>query len=526
MSHPVIPAPARFDGAGGRFALRPGTAIGYAAPAVAALVQRFCSEVARRTGLRLVPLAGDAGPGAPAVRVELVAGDELGMLPAPLGISAAGGGPPDERHSLTVDAGEVVLRAVEPVGVARGLTTLVQLLAAAPGSRAGEAWLPAGRILDAPRYAWRGLSIDLARAFFTLDEVRRVIDLLALYKLNVLHVHLTDDESWRLPVGWPGQGAPPGAACYRAEDLRALAAYAADRFVTVVPEVDTPGHTSALVAMRPELNTGRNTAGFELPPGHLHQAVWLDPELPATFTVMEDVLAGMADIFPGPYLHIGGDEPRGMPHDLYAAYVRRVRDLVRAIGRRPLGWQESARAGLAPDDIIQYWLTENARPASLPPEIRAQVDEELAMSRGDVQAAVAASVPVIVSPLSHGYLDVPYAEPSADPGQADRQGRTGARDYSPMTIEESFGWDPAEVLGPGRAAQVAGVEAAIWAETITGFEDLSFLLLPRLPGVAHKAWSGPQAATWADHRDRLARHGRLWTQDELTYFRASTVDWR
>src|SRR5690348_13865257 len=207
MSHHVIPAPAQFDSTGGRFVLRPGTAIGYAAPAAAALVERFCSEVARRTGPRPAPLAGNAGAGEPAIRIELVAGDELGVLPAPLGISPAGGGPPDERHSLAIDAGEVVLRAVEPAGVARGLTTLVQLLAAAPDSRPGEAWLPAGRILDAPRYAWRGLSIDLARAYFTLDEIRRVIDLLALYKLNVLHVHLTDDQSWRLPVGWPGQGA-------------------------------------------------------------------------------------------------------------------------------------------------------------------------------------------------------------------------------------------------------------------------------------------------------------------------------
>ena len=96
---------------------------------------------------------------------------------------------------------------------------------------------------------------------------------------------------------------------------------------------------------------------------------------------------------------------------------------------------------------------------------------------------------MIVSPLSHCYLDVPYAEPPADPAQADRQDRLGLRLYSPMTVEESFGWEPAEALGPGRAAQVAGVEAAIWAETISGFDDLTFLLLPRLPGVAHRAWS-------------------------------------
>ena len=139
---------------------------------------------------------------------------------------------------------------------------------------------------------------------------------------------------------------------------------------------------------------------------------------------------------------------------------------------------------------------------------------------------------MIVSPLAHCYLDVPYAEPpaDADAAQADRRGRLGLRVYAPKTVASSFGWEPAEALGPGRAAQVAGVEAAIWAETISGFDDLSFLLLPRLAGVAHRAWSTPQPSEgelggWASHRDRLARHGRLWAQDGLTYFRASTVDW-
>jgi hexosaminidase len=214
-----------------------------------------------------------------------------------------------------------------------------------------------------------------------------------------------------------------------------------------------------------------------------------------------------------------------MPHDLYSSYVQRVRGLVRSIGKRPLGWQESARAGLGPDDVIQYWYTEIALLPSLPPEVRAQAEANLAMSRRDVETAVAASVPIIVSPLSHCYLDVPYAEPSADPGQAERQGRVGLRLYSPKTVAESFAWEPTEALGPGRAAHVAGVEAAIWAETVSDFDDLCFLLLPRLAGVAHKAWSDPQVAPWTDHRDRLARHGRLWAQDDLTYFRTSTVDW-
>jgi hypothetical protein len=314
MSHPVIPAPVRFDGDAGQFTLRSGTTVAYTDPAVAPIVERFCSEITRRTGLRLGPLAGNPGPSEPSVRIELATGDELGVLPAPLGVSPTGDGPADERHALAINGDRVVVRAVEPVGVARGLTTL--------------------------------------------------------------------------------------------------------------------------------------------------------------------------------------------------------------------GWQESARAGLGPDDLIQYWYTEIALAASLPAEVRAQAQANLAMSRRDVETAVAASVPVIVSPLSHCYFDVPYAEPSADPAQAERQERVGLRLYSPMTVAESFDWAPAEALGAGRAAQVAGVEAAIWAETIADFDDLSFLLLPRLPGVAHKAWSDPQAATWTDHRERLAWHDRLWAQDDLAYFRASTVDWR
>ena len=154
----------------------------------------------------------------------------------------------------------------------------------------------------------------------------------------------------------------------------------------------------------------------------------------------------------------------------------------------------------------------------------------MALARRDAEAVAAASVPVIVSPLSHCYLDVPYAEPPADAGlastaQADRHGRLGLRVYAPKTVASSFGWEPAETLGPGRAGQVAGVEAAIWAETISGFDDLSFLLLPRLACVAHKAWSAPRAACWPVYRDRLARHGRLWAQDGLEYFRSSAVDW-
>jgi hexosaminidase len=508
MSHPVLPAPVRFDATDGQFTPRSGTPITYSARELAPIAERCSEEISRRTGLRVVPAArGRPGPDEPSIQIELAAANES---PTPQGLSPTGGTPPDERYDLTITAGQVLVRAAEPVGVARALTTLTQLLVASPGG------IPGARIADAPRYAWRGLSLDLARTYVTPTEIRRVIDLLALYKLNVLHMHLTDDQSWRLPVGRPGTQTSDDAP-YSKDDLRALVAYAADRFVTLVPEVDMPGHMSAFMAMHPELTSGRHQDGHET------TAAWLDPTVPATYPLVEEVLTGVAGIFPSPYLHLGGDEPWGMPHDLYVDFVRRTRAIVRDLGKRPLGWQESARAGLDATDIVQYWLSGIAAEPGLPAEVQAKIDADLALSRRDVETAITAKVPVIVSPQSHCYLDVPYAEPSADPAQADRQGRVGLRLYRPMTVAESFDWDPSGALGRGRAAQVAGVEAAIWTETISDFDDLTFQLLPRLPGIADKAWSAPQ--TWAEHRDRLARHGRLWEQDDLTYFRTSAVNW-
>ena len=263
MDHAVIPAPARFDAAGGPgFAFRPGTVVAYADTPIAPIVGRFCAQIARRTGLRLAPVHRDTAPAEPSVTIELAATREPAERPAPAerpgpadpsrvgrpsqaGLSPGGGDPPDERYSLVVEDGRVLLLAAEPVGVARGLTTLIQLVSAAPSARADEIRVPGTRILDGPRYAWRGLSLDVARTFFTVEEIRRVIDLLELYKLNVLHLHLTDDQAWRLAFGQPAASPDPGAAFYRDEDLTELVGYAADRFVTIVPEVDTPGHASA-----------------------------------------------------------------------------------------------------------------------------------------------------------------------------------------------------------------------------------------------------------------------------------------
>jgi hexosaminidase len=384
-------------------------------------------------------------------------------------------------------------------------------------------------VQDAPRFAWRGLSLDVVRRFFPPARIRQVIDLLALYKLNVLHLHLTDDEAWRIEPGRPAGAREPDGTFYTGGELRDLVRYAAGRFVTIVPEVDSPGHAAALMKLRPELRTARNQVTYQRARGDQHHSAWLDPELPGTIGTIADVFAELAQVCPCPFVHVGGDEAWRMPEDAYQDYARRLLAAVRDLGKRPVGWQELSRAGADGIAAIQYWMSpasfEFPGEAELPPETAAMVAANAARTRADIEQALRRHVPVIMSPCANCYLDVPYAEESADPAQAERRARVGLRNYRPLTLAESFAWEPVAALGPAaRPQDVAGVEAAMWCETVRDFDDLTFALLPRLPGVAEKAW-GAAPTTWPDHRQALARHARLWTQDALTFFRASPVPW-
>ena len=233
-----------------------GTRVAYADPALAPIVERFCVEVVRRTGIWCAPerATRKLPAGVPLIRVELACDAELDELPAADGVSPAAEGASDERHVLWIEGDRIVVRGVEPVGAARGLTTLVQLLATAtPEDDDGTIVLPAAHIVDAPRFAWRSLSFDLARRFFTVSEVKRVIDLIALYKLNVLHLHVTDDHT--------------------NAELRELIAYARARFVTLVSET-SPAPTSAPAAdAAPVVVSPVDHAYFDVPDAE----AWSDP---------------------------------------------------------------------------------------------------------------------------------------------------------------------------------------------------------------------------------------------------------
>ena len=531
----VIPTPFRIETSSGEFRFRSSIRVEYADAALTPIIERFCGDIARRTGLWFESKITDGRTGtddAPSIQIKVADNSNLASLPATIGVSPVADVIPDERYSLTISGNEAKLQARDPVGVARGLTTLVQLLATSPKETDGTVIVPAQHILDVPRFAWRTFSLDVARKFFAVAEVKRLIDLLALYKFNVLNVHFTDDQGWRLPFGRPVSGHDTGDlqdSFYSLADIQDLVNYASDRFVTIVPEVDTPGHASAIMQIHPELLSGRNTFDFEPVPGFKHRSSWFDPELPATYHFLESVWSDLASVFPSAFINIGGDEPFGMPHDLYIPFVQHALSFVRSLGKRTVGWQESIRAGADPEHVIQYWISvsSTADGSSEPlPDLSLEILKNIARSREDVERAATNAVPIIVSPFSFAYFDVPYAELSMDSAQDSRQQRVGLRLYQPKTVADAFDWDPATLLGPGIGPEkLAGVGSAIWTETISDFEDLTFLVLPRLAGNAHKAWCQPRPSDWDEHRGALATHGQLWKQDELTYFQSSLIPW-
>lgn len=520
---PVIPSPMRIAPGEGTLCLGPEITVGYRDPALAAVTERFCADLERRTGIRSQVMQDHSV----ALVISLDAVPALAQHAVSSGIPPTGR-PCDESYSLTIGADGMMIRAAEPVGAARALTTLLQIVAATPPGADGIVALRARDVLDAPRFAWRGLSLDVARRFFPPERIRQVIDLLALYKLNVLHLHLTDDDAWRIEPGRPPGSREPDGTFFTNRELRELVRYAADRFVAVVPEVDTPGHSAAFLELRPELRSGRNQIAYQRADGARINSAWLDPGLPGTIEAIALVFGELAEICPCPFVHVGGDEAWGMPEDAYRDYAKQLLVAVRDHGKLPVGWQELSRADDATVDAIQYWMSpacfESSAGAGLLPETVAMLTAHAARTHADIEQALTRQIPVIMSPSANCYLDVPYAEESADPAQAARREHVGLRLYRPLTLRESFDWDPIAALeAVGRAQDVAGVEAAMWCETVRDFDDLTFALLPRLPGVAEKAWSG--ARSWAEHRDVLGRHGRLWDQDELTFFRGQSVSW-
>jgi hexosaminidase len=541
MNLPLIPAPATTTADDGTLILGETVAVVVQSAELADIAARFVEDVRIDAGIALTLAPEPVASPHITLRID-TAGIE--NIPPAAGLRADGKAPTDdadERHGLEITRYGLHVWGPTPEAVHRGLTTLRQLITT--HTHDGNAALSTTRIIDGPRFAWRGLSLDVARTFHSPATVRRVIDMCSLYKLNVLHLHLTDDQGWRIEVparpalteiGAAGAYGDRAGGYYSHAEMAALVAYAAERFVTVVPEIDLPGHTAAVFRAYPEL-APTDAISIEVGNGSSFDLGTLDPGRAETWAFVEDVLDAVIPQFPqSVYVHIGGDEAFGMPDEAHATFVERAIALVRARGKRAVGWQEIARAAVGPDELVQYWMeareiesiADETLNSIAPPQLLPLLVDNLKKAKDDVPRALAQGARLLISPTKPLYFDRPHADASSDPVQEQERQRIGLPIYPATSIRDGIEWDPvADTPGVRRDAQIAGVEAAIWCETIANQDELEFMLLPRLAALAEKAWASCTPIDWSDYAARLGPQSAAWKRRGWIWFRSAEIDW-
>ena len=409
----------------------------------------------------------------------------------------------DSGYQLDVGRQGVTIRASTASGLFSGVQTLRQLLPVAV--EGGGPWtVPGGRILDYPRFAHRGAMLDVSRHFFTVADVKRYLDQIAQYKINVLHLHLTDDQGWRIEIkGWPRLatvggstqvGGGPGGY-YTQDQYRELVAHAAARYITIIPEIDVPGHTNAALTAYPELNRD----GVAPPPftgiGNAVGFSSLHTDLEITYRLMDEVLAELAALTPGEYLHLGTDETHATPEPESRRFLDRVLPMVARHGKRVIGWHELLRADPPESAVAQYWGTTDTHEG--------------------VARAVARGHRIVLSPANRAYLDMKY-----DPDTP-----VGFKWAGFIDVDTAYGWDPGSYLHGVPESAILGVEAPLWSETLSGPEHIDLMAFPRLPAIAELAWSPWSSHDWDGFRRRLAAHGPRWAAQGIGFHRSSRIPW-
>ena len=484
----IVPAPASIAvGRGAAFVLGDSTAITVDTPTDTALrIADMLAQIIRpstRFAVAVRPSGGPTPRGAITLHLD-PARDDLGA----------------EGYALAVTTDSVHLAARTHAGLFHGVQTIRQLLPSEVESHIGvrptRGWnIAPVTIVDRPRYAWRGAMLDVARHFFTVNEVKQFIDILALYKLNTLHLHLSDDQGWRIEIksrprlaaagGVSAMGGGPGGF-FTQDEYAELVRYAADRFITVIPEIEMPAHSRAMVVAYPELQCSTS-------PGARPDSTFggICPDSAETYRVLDDVVREVASLTPGPYIHIGADEVSNLSPEKFARFVERAQDIVTRHGKRMIGWEEIFRAKLLPTTLVQLWRTDSAR------------------------AALAYGSKLILSPAPKVYLDMKYTA-----------GTELGLDWSGLVdVRTAYDWDPANYLPGVTDADIVGVEAPLWSETVRNITAAEYLAMPRLPAVAEVAWTPRSAQRWEDFRTRIAAHAPRWRLLGINYYASPQIPW-
>jgi hexosaminidase len=493
-SPPIIPAPVSVTPGTEVFRFDHATGVHVAHPAFATVVHRQLEALRTGTGLRFAETEGASAPVRVASDSTIVA----------------------EGYRLVVTASGIDIAAPDEAGVFYAFQTLRQLLPAeieALDPPTGVEWtVRAVAIEDAPRFGYRGMHLDVGRHFFDVEFVKRFIDTIARFKLNRFHWHLTEDQGWRVeidafprltefgawrtesPAGrqadpYVGDGVRHGGF-YTKDEIRDVVAYAAERFVTVIPEIEMPGHSTAAIASYPELGCTDERLDVSTRWG-VHSTILCPSE--ETFRFLETVLTEVMELFPSDVIHIGGDEvPKrawqesalaqevmgreGLADEdeLQSWFIRRIEPHLRASGRRLMGWDEILEGGLAPDAIVMSWRG----------------------MEGGIEAARQGH-DVVMAPIQHAYFDFYQGDIDTEPLAMNWAG-------FPITLETAYAFEPVPPeLTAEEARHVLGAQGNLWTEYIATPEYAEYMAYPRALALAEVAWSPREARDWSDFVGRL-----------------------
>lgn len=485
---PLVPMPAQVEVRGGSFRIDSKTVVAKGSSAEAAKALR--KALAPATGYVLE--TGPAGSGS-------------------ISLDLAGSGDP-ESYTLDVTPEQIRIQAPGEAGLFYGIQTLRQLLPVAvfASTPQAETWsVPCVHIADSPRFKWRGVMLDVARHFTEKPDLLKFIDALALHKINILHLHLTDDQGWRIQINaYPrltevgsvrrqtvvGHNTKdydgiPHTGFYTQAEMREVVAYAAERHITIVPEIDMPGHMVAAIAAYPELGDGQ--------PAEVMQTWGVSPRVlntsPRTIHFCQTVLSEIASIFPSEFIHVGGDEcpktqwqndpaeqqrikERGLKdeHELQSWFMRQMEDYLHLIGRRMIGWDEILEGGLPPRAAVMSWRG----------------------TSGGLQAANEGH-DVVMTPTSHMYLDYYQGPPSTEP---DAIGGF-------VPLRQTYSFNPlVEGLAPGNERHILGVQGNIWTEYMKTYKQREYMAFPRVCAVAEIGWSPQESRRFPEFLNRVTTH--------------------
>ncbi len=403
----------------------------------------------------------------------------------------------DEGYKMFTTSEGIKIVAYKPQGISRGAQSLRQIFPADIEKNVivtEVKWTaPASTIEDKPEYSYRGLMIDVARHFFTVDDIKRQIDLAAQYKINKIHLHLTDDQGWRIEIKkWPDLttiggstqvGGGPGGY-YTQEQFKDIVKYAADQYVEIIPEIDMPGHSNAALASYGFLNPDGKKKPLYTGTSVGFSSFMTDNE--KTYEFLDDVIREISAISPSRYFHIGGDEADSTKKSDYDYFVGRISKIVQKYGKTPIGWDPIDTAPeINSSVILQNWKDSN-------------------------EAARRKNMNMVISIAQKAYLDMKYNKETP-------YGLTWAG-YIP--VETAYNWDPTDYAPKDL---VLGVEAPLWTETISNTKAMDYMIYPRLPGYAEIGWLPKNSRNWLEYRTRLRRQGERMTNEGINYYRDSSI---